>query len=80
MNRALADRGLSPEAVNAESLAACVWRVEALDRMIAVSDARRDVVLREADRRRAARKAEARADAAAFTGFGPPYLTPEDLR
>jgi len=80
VNLALADRGLSPEAINAESLAACVWRVEALDRMIAVSDARRDVVLREADRRRAARKAAARADAAAFTGFGPPYLTPEDLR
>ena len=80
VNLMLADRGLSPEAVNSESLAALVWRIEALDRMIAASEARRDVVVREAERRRLARKAEARADAAAFTGFGPPFLTPEDLK
>lgn len=80
VNLALANFGLTPEAIDAESLSSCVWRLDALDRMIAAADARRDAVTREVDRRRGARKAEARADAAAFTGFGAPFLTPEDLK
>ena len=79
VNRALVDRGLSPEAIDAEAFGGCIKRLDALDRMIAASTARRDAVLREVDRRRAARKAEARADIADVPGFGPPYLSPDDL-
>ena len=55
-------------------------RIETLDRMIAASDARRDTVLREVDRRRFARKAELRAALAEVESAEPVVMVAADFR
>ena len=80
VERALAERGLGADAINSEAFRAEIRRIETLDRMIAASDARRDTVLREVDRRRFARKAELRAALAEVESAEPVVMVAADFR
>jgi len=54
VDRALAERGYLREAIEAQMLRGELTRLEAIDRMAAAADQRRDGVLREVERRRSA--------------------------
>jgi len=62
----LNERGLTLDAITAETLSKKLDDVERIDRMIANAEARRHVVLREIDRHRAAVAARLRAVAEAI--------------